>query len=593
MKNFWDAKGKWAGDDSQHRQLDDKVSELRVSVRDFMSGPPDGSTDNWESFMDATDYLLGKGGGILEVPAVPNANQPYVLSQAWRPGDCPNANQRSVIIQGAPGREVTGAFIVGDIDGGLIENHYPKYTLRQVRNIRGVNYSAIGRGLYWNLAQGGIIEQCEFAASLIGIQLQSEIYNCIIRNCIIHGGGNVGIGIVTTQSSIENTSLVGWDVGLRVSNFGFGMRNMRFEVNKTACQIGIDYRCAFMGKKNGNNLEITEILDGSMLFDPAGNADTAIGCYLIGGWAIRSDHPSGMPYIASQVSGTPGGVGIYTLSNQVPMNISPQRFIAGKFSQLGAFTASDVQTERCDVGIEILATTSALVASTGVTGTVGVQREGITSITWAANVATVTVNHEHCLETGRLITFEGTNVSAYNIFPSYAAITKIDATSFSFPLVLGGNPGTGSGGAYSPKCQFGFRVRSAVSTTFTGNSSSDMEQAAMDLYYDGNTNHYSCSMLGFFSTGPLIQPPGNMKANWHWPIQANLSQLTLLYSNLPGQVNSTLGPSVGMEYTITDGAKAGGGTALFGDALQGGGSQTIQAKYDGTVWRRSTPSAPD
>jgi hypothetical protein len=65
--------------------------------------------------------------------------------------------------------------------------------------------------------------------------------------------------------------------------------------------------------------------------------------------------------------------------------------------------------------------------------------------------------------------------------------------------------------------------------------------------------------------------------------------LANVFNALPGQAGGS--PYVilleGFEYDITDGAKSGGGSALFGDIVVGGGSQHIKVRYNGTNWTRS------
>lgn len=65
--------------------------------------------------------------------------------------------------------------------------------------------------------------------------------------------------------------------------------------------------------------------------------------------------------------------------------------------------------------------------------------------------------------------------------------------------------------------------------------------------------------------------------------------LNRTFASLPGNVGSNTNSPVfyGMSYPIVDGAKSGGGAALYGDALQGGGSQKVMAFYDGTNWTRN------
>jgi hypothetical protein len=57
--------------------------------------------------------------------------------------------------------------------------------------------------------------------------------------------------------------------------------------------------------------------------------------------------------------------------------------------------------------------------------------------------------------------------------------------------------------------------------------------------------------------------------------------LGLVYADLPGEagVNTNIIRYEGMEYSIIDGAKSGGGAAAFGDATQGGGSNHYKVRY--------------
>jgi hypothetical protein len=71
-------------------------------------------------------------------------------------------------------------------------------------------------------------------------------------------------------------------------------------------------------------------------------------------------------------------------------------------------------------------------------------------------------------------------------------------------------------------------------------------------------------------------------------VNCNNPPLNMHYADLPGQPGNQqdYGPYFGMQYDIVDGRKSGGGTALFGDAIIGGGSQAIRVYYNGTNWTR-------
>jgi hypothetical protein len=65
--------------------------------------------------------------------------------------------------------------------------------------------------------------------------------------------------------------------------------------------------------------------------------------------------------------------------------------------------------------------------------------------------------------------------------------------------------------------------------------------------------------------------------------------LATVFTALPGEAGSStnMHKIVGDQFTITDGAKSGGGAAAFGDATQGGGSQIIKVWWNGTSWIRN------
>lgn len=64
--------------------------------------------------------------------------------------------------------------------------------------------------------------------------------------------------------------------------------------------------------------------------------------------------------------------------------------------------------------------------------------------------------------------------------------------------------------------------------------------------------------------------------------------VNMTFTSLPGEAGASIHiqPQEGQEFNIVDGAKSGGGTAAFGDACQGGGSQHIKVWWNGTDWIR-------
>jgi hypothetical protein len=91
---------------------------------------------------------------------------------------------------------------------------------------------------------------------------------------------------------------------------------------------------------------------------------------------------------------------------------------------------------------------------------------------------------------------------------------------------------------------------------------------------------YKYGIQGLGSLGMIfLECPGNQLATNSFPLPN---------ANLPAAVE-------GMQFDIVDGQKFGGGTALFGDQVEGtttmpylgpGAGQHIRIRFDGTVWRR-------
>jgi len=118
--------------------------------------------------------------------------------------------------------------------------------------------------------------------------------------------------------------------------------------------------------------------------------------------------------------------------------------------------------------------------------------------------------------------------------------------------------------------------------TYRVNNSLNLSSRTMNVITGADwvmpTQTFSKTSLRFSNCGSTL-PSG---------VASGISTLGMTFDCLPGQAGSAESsgiPITGASYFIVDGAKSGGGTAVPGDAAQGGGTQKIPVFYDGTDWR--------
>jgi hypothetical protein len=271
------------------------------------------------------------------------------------------------------------------------------------------------------------------------------------------------------------------------------------------------------------------------------------------------------------------------------------------------------QIERGSVLINLYNATAAYVCGNMGSGSAGPpDRQVVTAGSWSGGTATMTVGSNHNLPVGvsRLqLLFEAVNANwapeinqGFSTTSGLCAATRVNATQFSYPLT--NNPGSytndGASGWTWP-WTYSFRCRKVYDSVITGSAPSTQPAfATIDLDYDGAADHNNNVIEGvqFFFGWKMPTNRANL-ASWKFincrggggvPVfqdQPVVPFGTMVFADLPGQSGVKQdGPFEGQEYDITDGAKSGGGAAVWNDTVQGGGSGHYKVRYNGSVWKR-------
>lgn len=552
------------------RKMNEMIGDLGVSVLDF-GAVPDGSTDNYAAFINAGDYLLSRGGGILYVPGTVGSANSYNFATPLNFQNCANAtNNRFVYMMGDGALDLNGSRLTGSFPGqGVLEHHYGQQILRGVSRLGFINGSERGYGVVWNGTHVGQISQCRIFAVGVGIVSNNESYQLAIEHCDIYGSANRGIGVMGGQVSLRHSSIVGWDIGARFFNAGSNCDNCRFEVNRTGLQLGCTFDAIFTATISGTTMTTTNTAGFIYNLTDHGVVNLITGSYEV---------PQGIVYVIDQLTGTAGGDGTYQISHSLTRS-TPFTALTGSISVDSGLSAHSLSFERNDTGIDCLAVGGCAISGVMISGTVGTGRP-VSNITWASGgggVATVTTTDPH-YQSGTFSGFiDSSNPSGYNVFST--AMTVTGANTFTYPLAV--DPGSYVGGAqWSPEIQYGMRVRAASGLAVCGMSiSAEAETAGLDLTYDGNTSAGGVDFVGLsISGGPIIAPPSNQKATIMFD---GNPAFILNFNELPGQAGGPAGwtASEGMEYNITD-----GNTTTFGATAAGGGANNIKVRYNGANW---------
>lgn len=593
----------WAATNSPTgRTAPDRAAELWRSVKDFGALGIGAGNDDTASIQAAINQAITDGGGTVFFPSTTGSGYYNVTS----PLTFSTGSNIQVELVGDPSLN-NGSRIFSTFAGFVIDHpNSVAQVLRKVESLSISNFHSQGGGIRLQNCQTALIELCTITACLVGVQMDANAYCTQIRNSNISGspasvgtvgnpgsltgsisgstltvtaitgsllqaltgggswniflqsvnggqavaagtcivaqltgtpGGigtyqvNIGqtvtstsmtfytptVGIFAGQGSVDNSSITGWDEGMRVGNIGFRLSGSRLEVNQTGIRLGYDYTGAVSG---ANGVKIDSI-----------------------------------------------------------------------------------STERNALAIDMGAVGGLSASACGVTGTIAPARS-MPAATWSGGVATVTGVSLAGNPDSRGAWIGGTRSVQINHTESamapwdsggYVTGTWISATSFSYPLAS--NPGIAYDGSstWSFKIQTGIRIGNANNIQVAGvNISGDFENAGIDLFNGGLTSGADnvFSGVGVQNADPSptfwLAPLGLSRASFQYQNCTNVPAtgcMVLTFADLPGQPGVYKAVVEGLQYSISDGAKSGGGSlANLGDIAVGGGSQHAQVRWNGSAW---------
>jgi hypothetical protein len=358
------------------------------------------------------------------------------------------------------------------------------------------------------------------------------------------------------------------------------------------------------------------------------------------GTQIIGDGISQSAYVTIASNGTgAGGAGTYNLSGASGINIStPQAMIAWSSWPVNSFSLSDFHTEACGTAV-IVSNINGGKIGPGFISAGGNQAAAIIGSNLAGGGSNTTSPQAGVTIYGASdLTFDSVSCSTGCSQANWQIANNAILKNVTFINCTGTNPGSAQtdtlafidngagGGTYNGVNGHILTVKSlnynivVIGATLSGTSitSAGLTGANIPTVTDqvggygpnnggGPNQQYVLTLPG----GDTHVAPGsviNINAGIPWGVSGliplsgisstvkslvsfvncNNPPLNMHYADLPGQPGNQqdYGPYLGMQYDIVDGKKSGGGMALFGDTIIGGGSQAIRVYYNGTNWTR-------
>jgi hypothetical protein len=282
-----------------------------------------------------------------------------------------------------------------------------------------------------------------------------------------------------------------------------------------------------------------------------------------------------------------------------------------------ACTVEGLQTERTCIPIEMYDCEGCYISSVNNQGSDNVPDYGpISSVSWsAAGGGTVTVN-----TTGNHNIPDTPTILIMNIAPAWrpdnitawVLATVTSATQFTYPLVVDPTATSPAAVGWKYPLQYSTRIRKARECVLSGISGSHLpSMASVDLDYGAVypstifTSDAANAQMRNVVFETLFAPRG-----WRLPnsvrnlggckflhctgvqntdlamatVASPVGQMT--FADLPGQSGVFQTQLEGQTCDIKDGAKSGGGSAVWNDQVQGGGTGHYLIRTDGTNWFR-------
>ena len=111
------------------------------------------------------------------------------------------------------------------------------------KNLSISNSNPRGTAIKFHGFIGGSIENCLINSQYIGLDISTNTFTILVKNCVIRSMGNPtgSVGILAGgHCHILSCDIVGWDHGIRACNTTVNIEGCRLEINKTAIMAGQD-----------------------------------------------------------------------------------------------------------------------------------------------------------------------------------------------------------------------------------------------------------------------------------------------------------------------------------------------------------------
>lgn len=539
------------------RTLPERLSEI-VDIRDW-GALGDGSNDA-PRIQAAIDFCIFRGGGKVFFPP-----GQYACSANLVVGSDTNPNAFVQLIGGGGGG-IANTKLGGPGTGWLISKGSKQYDL--IQSVEGLGFSNTG---------------CIKVTGGVRIAADGTISGgpVSIKNCYL-------AGVVLVDASQAN--------GVTISDCGgsgFDSTNADSSGPKVFSSTGV-------GLYLGDNC-------------------TAANCRLTGdNWITYALSGKGASLIACSTERTYTAVRVGWAPDANPAIIGGGRELAA----VGC-SVIGLQTERQTVTVDLFNAVGCYIAGNFLSGGHGPDRDqSITNMVYSGGFITATTVAAHNLPVGNSVLLLNVISEAEPPIPwrpnLFTTCTNLTPTTFRYAAPDPGvaYPG-GFGWAYPPL--FGIRCRKVSETVIVANqlvtgsslASVDLQYGAVPQPYNqtvpGEAVHSNNVFIGQPGQRGWLRPTGENAAGWRFincgigtlfsgsnPSASNSPVGSLTFNKLPGQFSDPTnqwqsGPFEGQEFDISDGAKAGGGSAVWGDQVQAGGTGVTahyKVRYDGSVWRR-------
>jgi hypothetical protein len=625
-----------------NRTMPDRLSDI-FNVKDY-GAKGDSSSDDTAAINAAIQAMYTKGGGVFFPPGhYIVRSQINLAGRAATTGRIAGAGASATIIEGRGG----DPSILNDFVFNLDENNHNG--VQEIADLAIWNSNTrIGSGAL-RFCQPGAVLRNVYLKGMIALDMGWNCFNqtCIgITTQSTAGQAFGSIGILNSGASVIGWGTSGghWIGMTAVGAQACSCRFASVEEVPIGWYLGLLVGFATQCTIANNVLTV-----GGNLY-PGSNATAPYGAFGSGGpfglgAQIIGDGIPQSAYVTIASNGTgSGGAGTYNLSGASGITIStPQAMMVLSFWGVAGFSLSDFHTEGCGIAVVVGNVGGGKISSGNITSVANQAAAPIGANLAGGGSNSTSPTAGIVIYSGSDLTFDSLHIDTHcaqaNVQISSQAILK-NVTFISCHAADGGfaqtdsrafiDDGSGNGTytgnnghiltvkslAYGPVVIGGYL--SGVSITAAGLTGSNTATIKDQVggYGPGNGGGANHQYILTLPGGDTHVPPGsviNINGGLKWGvnnqtplsgmdpgskalvtfINCNNPPLGMKFLDLPGQTppagRTNQGDGVayqGMQHDIVDGQKSGGGTALFGDIVVGGGSQAIRVYYNGTNWTR-------